>query len=64
MLARVSDLHGTESALRLSLRTASTQSDYLVRISISCPSSEPKPIDLGEAANGKAILPNDLGYPL
>jgi hypothetical protein len=31
---------------------------------IDCPSSEAKPIDLGEAANGQANLPNDLEYAL
>ena len=31
---------------------------------IDCPPSEVKPIDLVEAANGQAIVSNDLGYVL
>ena len=31
---------------------------------IDCLSSEAKPIDLVEVANGQANLPNELGYAL
>ena len=35
--------------------------DYCGCMPIDYPSSEAKPIDLVEAANGQANLPNDLG---
>ncbi len=38
--------------------------DYCGCMPIDCPSSEAKPIDLVEAANGQANLPNNLGYAL